>query len=218
VLILVVDDHAELLRLVVGALEGDGHRAVAARSVAEANAALRGLRFDVIVLDDALPDGSGVELCRAVREQGSLTPILILTAHAAVHERVRGLDAGADDFLGKPFAVAELRARVRALGRRPSYPEGQSLRREGVELDFSRRRAAAFGQEVPLTAREWHILELLVSARGRIVSRARILEEVWSDDSGSAAASLDVLIARIRKKLGSELVRTLRGEGYALSE
>jgi two-component system OmpR family response regulator len=217
VLVLVVDDHAELLSLVGSALEGDGHRAVLARSVAQAQAALAKERFDVLVLDDALPDGSGVDLCREVRGKELATPILILTAHAAIRERVRGLDAGADDFMSKPFAVAELRARVRALGRRASHAPGTSWRKDGVELDFARRRASVAGREVPLTAREWHILDLLVSSRGRVVSRARILEEVWSDDAGSAAASLDVLMARIRKKLGSDLVRTLRGEGYALS-
>jgi DNA-binding response OmpR family regulator len=217
VLVLVVDDHAELLSLVGSALEGDGHRAVLAHSIAEAHAALARERFDVLVLDDALPDGSGVDLCREVRGKEVHTPILILTAHAAIRERVRGLDAGADDFMSKPFAVAELRARVRALGRRITHAPATSWLKDEVELDFSRRRASVAGREVPLTAREWHILDLLVSARGRVVSRARILEEVWSDDAGSAAASLDVLMARIRKKLGSDLVRTLRGEGYALS-
>jgi len=217
VLVLVVDDHAELLAVVGSALEGDGHRVVPAGSIAQANAALAAERFDVIVLDDALPDGSGVDVCRTFREGGLHTPILILTAHASVRQKVRGLDAGADDFLGKPFAVAELRARVRALGRRAASDPTASWSKDGVELDFSKRRALVSGREVPLTAREWQILALLVSARGRLVSRARILEDVWGDDRGTAAASLDVLMARIRKKLGSEFVRTLRGEGYALA-
>jgi len=214
--VLVADDHAELLQLVAGALEDDGHRAVAAHSVSEAEAALSVAGFDVLVLDDALPDGSGVELCRKLRERGNFTPVLILTAHAAVRQRVRGLDAGADDFLGKPFAVAELRARVRALGRRRIHSAAMMWDREGVHLDFSRRHASVSGNEVPLTAREWQILELLVSAQGRVVARSRILDEVWSDDRDSAGASLDVLIARIRRKLGPDTVRTLRGQGYAV--
>lgn len=211
-----VDDNAELLELVVKALEREGHRVVSATSARGAKALLDGENFDVIVLDIGLPDGSGIDLCRRTRDRGVSTPILILTARAAVDQRVEGLDAGADDFLAKPFAVAELRARVRALGRRTGVLAARTWSREGVELDFPMRRARVAGQEVPLTAKEWGILDVLASARGRVVPRTRIIEEVWGDDA-SAAASLDVLMTRIRKKLGSDAVRTVRGEGYALA-
>lgn len=184
--------------------------------MSEATLAMAEVRFDVIVLDVALPDGSGLELCRRARADASETPILLLTAHSAVRHRVEGLDAGADDFLGKPFAPAELRARVRALGRRRSLPTALAWQGRHVELDLARRRATAAGREVPVTAREWSILELLVAARGRIVPRARILDEIWGDEGPSAAASLDVLIGRVRKKLGDDVIRTVRGEGYAL--
>lgn len=214
--VLVVDDNAELLELVVKALEREGHRVVSATSSRGATAQLHTETFDVIVLDIGLPDGSGIDVCRRARDGGIATPILILTARAAVDQRVEGLDAGADDFLGKPFAVAELRARVRALGRRTGVLAARTWSREGVELDFPMRRARVAGQEVPLTAKEWSILDVLASARGRVVPRTRIIEEVWGDDA-SAAASLDVLMTRIRKKLGSDAVRTVRGEGYALA-
>jgi two-component system, OmpR family, response regulator len=216
--VLVVDDHDALLDLVARALERDGHRVHVARSAREATLAMAERRFDVVVLDVALPDGSGLELCRRARAEALATPILLLTAHAAVRHRVDGLDAGADDFLGKPFAPAELRARVRALGRRRGLPAALAWQGGHVGLDFSRRRAAAAGREVPLTAREWAILELLAAARGHVVPRARILEEVWGDEGPSTAASLDVLVARVRKKLGDNVIRTARGEGYALGE
>ncbi len=214
--VLVVDDHAELRDLVTTSLERDGHRVTAAKSVADASARLAAGKFDVMVLDLGLPDGSGLEVCRNLRESGSAMPILILTARRAVVQRVEGLDAGADDFLAKPFAIAELRARVRALGRRAAIPSARAWSQGDIALDFARRRATVAAREVPLTAKEWGILEVLASAEGRVVTRARIIDEVWSEGDESAAASLDVLMTRIRKKLGADAVRTVRGEGYAL--
>ena len=215
--VLVVDDNAELLELVVTSLEREGHRVASLTTASEAMSSLDRSTFDVIVLDIGLPDGSGIDVCRKARARGLSTPILILTARAAVDQRVEGLDAGADDFLAKPFAVAELRARVRALGRRTGISAARTWSHGSVALDFPKRYATVEGREVPLTAREWSILDVLASARGRVVPRTRILEEVWSDGDSAAAASLDVLMTRIRKKLGSDAVRTVRGEGYALA-
>jgi len=217
VYVLVVDDNAELLELVVTSLEREGHRVASLTTASEAMSSLDRSTFDVIVLDIGLPDGSGIDVCRKARARGLSTPILILTARAAVDQRVEGLDAGADDFLAKPFAVAELRARVRALGRRTGISAARTWSHGSVALDFPKRYATVEGREVPLTAREWSILDVLASARGRVVPRTRILEEVWSDGDSAAAASLDVLMTRIRKKLGSDAVRTVRGEGYALA-
>jgi DNA-binding response OmpR family regulator len=170
------------------------------------------------VLDLSLPDGSGLDLCRTLRAEGSDIPILMLTARSEVALRVQGLDAGADDYLSKPFAVAELRARVRALGRRGSLPRGLVCEHGGVRLDFAARRALRDGSEVAVTSREWAILELLCRRSGRIVSRHDLLQGVWGEVSDSGAGSLEVLIARLRRKLGGELIRTLRGEGYALAQ
>lgn len=215
--ILLADDHAELLDLVSGALQRDGHVVVAVKTATEAARCIHDEEFEVLVLDEAFPDGSGRELCRAARSADIATPILLLTAHASVDKRVEGLDAGADDFMAKPFAMAELRARVRALGRRKGLPAAYTWDGCGVSLDFARRRAFAPSGEVALTAREWGILEVLASARGRVVPRSRILAEVWGDAAG-AEASLEVLVGRVRKKLGDRVVRTVRGEGYALGE
>ncbi|MGE0791446.1 MAG: response regulator transcription factor [Sandaracinaceae bacterium] len=213
--ILVVDDDPELSELVGRSLTRDGHAVVEARGVREARAAL-GEEVDVMVLDVGLPDGSGVELCRELRARGDAIPILLLTAQSAVGQRVEGLDAGADDYLVKPFAVAELRARVRAIARRRSAPPVAFMQVGDVELDLAGRRVRRAGYEVELTAREWAIIETLAASRGRVVARDRLLEAGWEEATEAAAASLEVLIGRIRRKLGRSVVRTARGLGYAI--
>jgi two-component system, OmpR family, response regulator len=215
--VLIVDDHTEVLELVGRALSRDGHDVTTALSVADALSAASTHRPELVVLDLGLPDGAGEDLCRTLRERDERLAILILTAQTEVTARVRGLDAGADDYLSKPFAVAELRARVRALSRRVRGPR-RALGSSGeVELDFAARRAKRAGVEAPITAREWAILELLAANAGRVVSKAALLERVWQRQGASEAASLEVLMGRIRKKLGTDLVRTVRGEGYALA-
>ncbi|MCP3064156.1 response regulator transcription factor [Myxococcus sp. K38C18041901] len=213
--VLVVDDHQELRALVAQALERDGHLVRQAADVEQARQALLA-EPDVIVLDIGLPDGSGLSLCRELRRDGIQTPILILTAHNRVNERVEGLDAGADDFLGKPFAIAELRARVRAVGRRRERTSTVRVRLGDVELDFGRREALRAGQAVALTSREWTILETLAARGDRVVSKDTMMESIWGEATAGAVSSLEVLVARIRKKLGEEAVVTLRGEGYRL--
>ncbi|MCY1043622.1 response regulator transcription factor [Corallococcus sp. bb12-1] len=213
--VLVVDDHQELRSLVTQALERDGHVVRQAEDVEHARQALTE-EVDVIVLDIGLPDGSGLTLCRELRGDGVQTPILILTAHNSVVERVEGLDAGADDFLGKPFAIAELRARVRAVGRRRDRTSTLRIQLGDVVLDFGRREALRAGKVVSVTAKEWSILETLASHGEHVVSRDALLESVWGDITAGAASSLEVLIGRIRRKLGDDVVRTLRGAGYGL--
>ncbi|AKT42702.1 response regulator transcription factor [Chondromyces crocatus] len=214
--VLIVDDHEEVRDLLVRSLRRDGHEVAAAATAEEARVRLAEGAVGVIVLDVALPDGSGIALCRELRQGGDSTPVLLLTAHAAVSERVAGLDAGADDFLGKPFAVSELRARVRALGRRGPELRPMEVRSGEARLDFRARCAERAGMEVPLTAREWSLLELLAARAGRFVARTEILELVWGGEV-EATASLEVLVARIRRKLGEGVLRTMRGHGYALT-
>ena len=217
--LLVVDDDAELRDLLARALERDGHVVTAVATVEAARDVLSEGTVDVAVLDLALPDGSGIELCRELRAARSAVPVLMLTAHSEVDQRVRALDAGADDFLGKPFAVAELRARVRALGRRRGARAAlPSLVRAELSLDFAARRACTAGTPVELTAREWVILEALAARAGRVVARADLLDEGWGEATQATAASLEVLIGRIRRKLGDEVIRTVRGAGYSLGE
>jgi DNA-binding response OmpR family regulator len=206
------------MRVLGRALRRDQHDVSSAGSAAEALRELEVARPEIVVLDLGLPDGSGESLCRAIRRGGPTPAILVLTAASAVSSRVRCLDAGADDYLTKPFAVAELRARVRALARRTRSPGPRALRRGPLLLDFAVRRATSKGEELPVTAREWAILEHLGREPGRVVPRSELLECIWQRQDEAAAASLEVLIGRIRRKLGAELVRTLRGGGYALAD
>ena len=215
--ILVVDDHAEVLELVERALAKDGNDVFVATSVESALRESKTRRPDVVVLDLGLPDGSGETLCRAIRRHDARVAILILTAENRVASRVRCLDAGADDYLSKPFAVAELRARVRALSRRAeTHERPQRFEHRDVQLDFSARRATRAGKEAPITAREWAILEVLAASASQVVTRAQLLDRVWHGGGDAEAASLEVLIGRIRRKLGPTLLRTVRGKGYAL--
>ena len=216
--ILVVDDNEELLDLVGRSLASDGNETVCATTVSGALRELATHRIDLVVLDLGLPDGSGIDLCRQLRAARNLLPILVLTADRAVASRVQCLDAGADDYLGKPFAVAELRARVRALARRAHVGGREPFVIGDCRLDFAARCATVAGQQAPITTREWAILELLVTRGGGIVSRDELLQSAWRRVDDSARTSLDVLISRIRRKLGPQVVRTVRGEGYALGD
>ncbi len=220
--ILLVEDDAETREALTRFLTDEGYRVVGA---ARGDAAARALKTGTIaaaILDVGLPDGSGIDFCRDWRSAGLRLPILILTARTDVSSRVRGLDAGADDYLGKPFALSELRARLRALLRRGSDPEQQRALTLGpLMIDFGRRQAWIDEVEVPLTRREIDVLERLAWARGRVVSRQDLLEEIWGESTPEAAASLEVIVARLRRKLErgekESLIRTVRGLGYALA-
>lgn len=212
-----IDDDPELRGLLERALERDGHVVGTASDLTSARAALTNAPVDVVVLDLGLPDGSGVTLCRKLRAERDSVPILVVTARSEVSRRVEALDAGADDFLSKPFAVAELRARVRALGRRRVAPIGTAvLSFADTRIDLTARTATRAGRAVAVSPREWAILEALAVRPGRLVERTTLLEEVWGDRDEAHRASLDVLVGRIRRKLGSSVIRTVWGEGYAL--
>lgn len=219
--VLVIDDDEEARALISRSLGRAGHTVAGAGDVKEALGALRCATFDVVVLDVGLPDGSGLTLCRRLREDGVVTPILFLSARGAVSARVDGLEAGGDDYLVKPFALKELHARLRALCRRGPVLRSQVLRSGDVVLDFATRHATRGGVEVPVTAREWDVLEALASLRGRPMGYDDLLEAAWGDVSESARASLPVIIARLRRKLHRSgrpgLIRTVRGLGYALA-
>ena len=169
---------------------------------------------DVIVLDVAMPALDGLAVCRRLRSKGLPTPILMLTARDAVPDRVAGLEAGADDYLVKPFAIQELVARIRALTRRRADP-GPLLSYSDLTLDTVTRTATRGGRGIELTGREVALLELLLRDPGRTVTRERALEEIW--DGAAEANVVDRYVTRLRRKLGEpQLIRTVRGAGFAL--
>ena len=215
--VLIVDDHADTRKLLVRSLERASYGVTAAASCGDAEAALGQGRFDVVVLDVMLPDGSGIDLCSRLRAAKLRVPILLLTARGEVRDRVAGLDAGGDDYLVKPFAVAELLARVKALARRGPVVREPVLATGPIVVDLESRRVRVDGREVHLTGKELAIVEVLASHRGGVLTRHRLVESVWGDVTESATASLEVLIGRIRRKLGpgAAALRTLRGVGYA---
>jgi DNA-binding response OmpR family regulator len=218
--ILVVEDSAEVRTFVEVTLRQAGFDVRGVASCAAAEAALREGGVAGVVLDWMLPDRPGIDLCRAMRRDGDATPVLMLTARGEVEDRVAGLDAGADDYLKKPFAAAELKARVKALLRRGPRLADEIVHIGPVELHAGARRIVSSGREIPLTAREYDILETLARQRGRVVPRSSLLLSVWGSDDDAASSSLEVLVARLRRKLGAagapEAIATLRGVGYSL--
>jgi DNA-binding response OmpR family regulator len=217
--VLLIEDDQRVSEVVTHTLGPFGHAVVTHPSRGEAIAAAASSSFDMAILDIGLPDGTGLDLCRAFRAQGLSFPILILTARAGVAERVAGLDAGADDYLGKPFAPAELAARVRALGRRgPRWTESVRLFGD-VRVDRDRRIVSRNDARIPLTPREFEVVALLAWRDGRVVSKDEVLEIVWGEVTEGAAASLEVLVARLRRKLDDRktpsFIRTVRQVGYA---
>jgi DNA-binding response OmpR family regulator len=217
--ILIVEDHAATLAMLGRALREAGHTTEGARDLAGARKMLAGGGYGAIILDWMLPDGSGPDLCREMRRDRDATPVLLLTAKGEVGDRVTGLDSGADDYLRKPFAVAELRARVRALLRRGPRFESSTVRLHGIQVRLDERRVFVEGRETHLTSREFAILEILLRHHGRAVSRNTLIQTVWGSDTDGADASLEVLISRMRRKLstgGDDLIQTHRGFGYSL--
>lgn len=179
-------------------------------------------QYAVIVLDVMLPGGDGFELCRRLRAKGNTTPIIMLTARGGVEDRVTGLECGADDYLGKPFAFRELVARVRALARRqPAIKDEKKVVGDFV-MDFRTREVRRQGEPIVLTAKEWDLLELLVEHEGEIVTRPQITERVWDENHDPFTNVLEVLVRRLRRKIDEgfepKLIHTLRGAGYRFGQ
>ena len=215
--ILLVEDDAVLGAVMRRSLEGTGHRVDSAGSVADADHFWRVQAFDAVLLDLNLADGNGLRALRAARARGDRTPVLVLTARNRTEERIAGLDAGADDYLGKPFDLAEVEARLRALVRRRHDVDDQA----GVGrllLDRRARRFTVAGEPLELPAREFEVLCELMSPPGRTVSKRELSDKLSSFDEALADNALEAFISRLRKKLlGSGAgIRTLRGIGYLL--
>lgn len=222
--ILVVEDEVKLASAIAAGLQGNGYEATAAHSGEDALALLLEDRFDVILLDLMLPLLGGFEMVRAVRRNARKTPILILTSKGELDDRVRGLDAGADDYLIKPFAFPELLARVRALHRRANPETPSALQMADLRMEIEGRTAVRAATPLDLTAREFDLLEYLLVNRGTVVSREMIARDVWQTPVRYSTLDnvIDVHIARIRRKLDdpfpTKLLHTVRGVGFVLRQ
>jgi two-component system, OmpR family, response regulator MprA len=213
--VLLVDDDAPILRMLERTLGAEGYSVVAVADGGSALAAVERSLPDVIVLDVAMPGLDGLAVTRRLRAKGLAVPILLLTARDAVEERVAGLDAGADDYVVKPFDVSELAARVRALMRR-NHPPGEQLAFADLTLDAESGTVRREGRRVDLTRREAELLELMLRNARRVVTRELALEEVWADVEAGPNV-VDRYVAYLRRKLGDPpLIHTVRGVGFRL--
>ena len=219
--LLLVEDDPRLADLVARLLQGERHVVEQAATGEAALELADAPGLDAIVLDVGLPDLSGLEVARRLRRRGSQVPILMLTARDAIPDRVAGLDAGADDYLVKPFAIEELAARIRALGRRGEpRPDGASLSAGPVVLDEMTRAVFVAGRRVELSPREFALLECLLRHPGQALSRDQLLDHAWPYDTEVVPAIVDTYVYFLRRKLGPEAggrIETVRGVGYRIA-
>ncbi len=218
--ILIVEDEAKLARLIVRVLREEGYAAEAVYDGRSGLARASAEPFDLVILDWMLPDRSGVQIVRGLRAAEVGVPVLMLTARGQVEDRVEGLDAGADDYLPKPFAFAELLARVRALTRRPHKDAPESVLRVGdLTLDPVRHVVRRGDERIDLTAREFALLSMLLQRPGQVFTRSVLLDAVWGGSRDTYANVVDLYVSHLRKKLdrdsGPSHIRTVRGVGYA---
>jgi two-component system, OmpR family, copper resistance phosphate regulon response regulator CusR len=222
--VLVVEDEPKVARALRDGLEGEGYSVVVERTGEGAFFRATTEAFDAILLDVMLPGRDGLQILAALRERGVKTPVLVLTARDTLDDRVRGLDSGADDYLVKPFAFAELLARIRALLRRGRAIDPLRLGIADLEMDVVTRKVARAGRAVELTAREFELLQYLLRHERQVVSRDTLARDVWNEASRSAPLDnvIDVHIARLRRKIDLDrpvkLIHTVRGVGFVLRE
>jgi two-component system copper resistance phosphate regulon response regulator CusR len=218
--ILLVEDERKVASFIARALRENSYAVDVAETGEKALKLGTDVTYDGILLDVRLPGLSGIEVCRELRQQGVESPILMLTARALVEQRVEGLDAGADDYLTKPFVLAELLARVRALVRRGFNKTSARLEHADLTLDRHRRRATRGQEAIPLTSKEFAVLELLLLRAPELVTRSEIVEHVWDCHFDSETNLVEVYINRLRQKIDQnrpvKLIHTVRGVGYRL--
>jgi two-component system OmpR family response regulator len=219
--VLLVEDEEKLAALVARGLAERGHVVDVVATGGEALAAARVGEYDVILLDIRLPDRDGFEVCRQLRKERVWTPVLMLTARTAVADRIAGLDSGADDYLGKPFAFHELMARMRALARRGPVPRSVELEVGDLRLDPAQRRVQRRDCEIALSSREFALLEALMRRPEQVLTREQLLDRAWGNDREVTSNVVDSCVRNLRAKIdepfGAATLQTVRGLGYRLT-
>jgi two-component system OmpR family response regulator len=214
--ILLIEDDTVLGAAVRDQIAADGHSVDWVGRLDAAGDALRVAPFDLVLLDLMLPDGRGIGFLKARRTQGDVTPVIILTALDQVSDRIEGLNAGADDYLVKPFDLAELSARIGSVARRYSGNPNPLIVHGPLQVDLAARSILRDGRPVQLTAREWVLFEAFLSRPGQILSKAQLEDKLYAFDSGVESNAIEVHVSRLRKKLGAAVIETERGLGYRL--
>lgn len=214
--LLLVEDDAMIGEAVLQVLRAEHYAVDWVRDGAMADAALKSEHYDLVLLDLGLPQRDGLDVLRALRQRRATVPVLVATARDGVADRIAGLDAGADDYVLKPYDIDELLARIRALLRRSAGRGEPVFEHKGVSLNPATREAMLHGQPVSLSAREWAVLEALIARPGAVLSRAQLEEKLfsWKDDISSNA--VEVYVHGVRKKLGNDFIQTVRGLGYVV--
>ena len=215
--VLLVEDDAALGNAVSEQVADQGHAVDWAQTVSDANAYLDAAAYELILLDLMLPDGSGLSFLRDLRRDGAKVPVIILTARDRISERIEGLNAGADDYLVKPFDLSELSARIAAVARRYAGNPNPVVSIGPLEVDLAAHVLRREGKAITLTAREWHLLEALMRRPGTILSKTQLEESLYNFDSEFESNTIEVHISRLRKKLGKDAIETVRGLGYRLN-
>ena len=215
--VLLVEDNCILGEAVRDHVAADGNAVDWMQTLEDAAAALKTVKYSIVLLDLRLPDGTGLRLLREMRAMGQSVPVIILTAHDQISDRIEGLNSGADDYLVKPFNLDELTARMLAVSRRHHAGSSSSvIRLPGIEIDQASRQLLVEGKEVALSGREWAVLERLVARPGAIVSKAQIEEALYAFGSEIESNTVEVYVSRLRKKIGRDRVHTIRSVGYRL--
>ncbi len=214
--ILVIEDDPGLGSAVRDQIAAEGHLPDLATTLAYASDLTATMAYDLILLDLGLPDGRGLTFLRGLRAKGSVTPVIILTAQDRITERIEGLNAGADDYMVKPFDLAELSARIGAVARRYAGNPNPLIRLGDLDIDLSAHAIRGPGGPIDLSQREWVIFEALLQRPGAILSKSQIEDQLYSFDAEVESNTIEVYVSRLRKKLGRDVVQTIRGLGYRL--
>lgn len=214
--ILLLEDAEGLGEVIHDQITDEGHAVDWVQSISHAQASLRTTRYDLILLDLMLPDGSGIDLLKKIRHAGETVPVIILTAKDQISDRINGLNAGADDYLVKPFDLSELSARIAAVSRRYAGNPNPIINIGTLEVDLTKHIISREGAAINLTAREWALLEAFIQRPGTLLSKSQLEDHLYAFGAEIESNTIEVYISRLRKKLGKDQLETVRGLGYRM--